>query len=116
MPPTKAYCGTDKVPKDKHKGSLEECIKNKQVRSFGTAKIDSKILDAAKNKKLKSQSKDKLMIEKAKKTGKLSSLIKKIPKQTSPAEKDKLKTQAKRLQSEIKKIDIEINKFRKISK
>ena len=47
---SKIYCGIRKVPKGKKRGTMDECIKSKQVRYYGETKIHKKLLKAPKRK------------------------------------------------------------------
>ena len=37
---TKAYCGIEKVPTGKHRGSMKECYKQNQIRYFGIKPVN----------------------------------------------------------------------------
>ena len=42
---TKPYCGINKVPKGKHRGTEIECIRNNQIRQYGIDKIDKSLME-----------------------------------------------------------------------
>ncbi len=48
---SKVYCGIGDVPKGKRRANMVECAELGQVRYFGLKKIDSRTIDAAKQKK-----------------------------------------------------------------
>ena len=54
---SKIYCGIGKVPKNYKKGTMKECVEQKQVRLYGLYKIDPILLNA----KSKPSSKEKKM-------------------------------------------------------
>jgi len=43
---SKVYCGTEKLPKGKKLGTMEECVKAGQVRRFGLFSVDPMLLAA----------------------------------------------------------------------
>ena len=57
------YCGIDDVPKGKRRGSMRECAEKKQVRYYGKYKVDNIALEAAKNKDVIPETREKLLLE-----------------------------------------------------
>jgi hypothetical protein len=48
---TDIYCGIGKVPKGQKLGTMKECAEKKQIRYYGLKKVDSRIINSAKNEK-----------------------------------------------------------------
>ena len=42
---TKPYCGINKVPKGKHRGTEIECMMQNQIRQYGIDKIDKSLME-----------------------------------------------------------------------
>ena len=98
---TKPYCGIEsKVPKGYHRATMQECIDNKQVRYYGLHKIDKRLLEAPKQKKVSNKDREKqiskLIIVKAK----VKKLKEKIEDTDDVDEKAVLKDQLKALKKE----------------
>ena len=49
----KPYCGSGNCPKNKKKGSPEQCLKQGQVRLYGIEKIDETLIENKKEMELK---------------------------------------------------------------
>jgi hypothetical protein len=45
------YCGIGPIPKNKIRGTIEECLNAKQVRYWGIEKIPKNVIDAQKKDK-----------------------------------------------------------------
>jgi len=98
---SKPYCGIEtKVPKGYHRATMQECIDNKQVRYYGLHKIDKKLLEAPKKKRISNKDREKqigkLIIVKAK----VKKLKEKIDDTDDVDEKAVLKDQLKALKKE----------------
>ena len=98
---SKPYCGvSEKVPKGFHRATMQECIDNKQVRYYGLHKIDKKLLEAPKQKRISDKDREKqigkLIIVKAK----VKKLKEKIDDTDDVDEKAVLKDQLKALKKE----------------
>lgn len=65
----KIYCGYWNVPKNKRRGTPEECAKLKQVRYYGKHRIDPNIMKKVKEGDPLKEEYTKLMLELAKITG-----------------------------------------------
>ena len=121
---SKPYCGIEsKVPKGYHRATMQECIDNKQVRYYGLHKIDKRLLEAPKQKKVSNKDREKqiskLIIVKAK----VKKLKEKIDDTDDADEKAVLKDQLKALKKEgveisdnIKSINKSLEKPKVISK
>ena len=100
---SKPYCGTGDPPKGYRRGTVEECIKMKQVRYYGLEKISAKELENKKKKKGVSRS--ELMKKHVKLAAQVKKFIEKIKKETDKDKKDKMKTKAKEAHTELLEID-----------
>jgi hypothetical protein len=68
------FCGAGKVPKNKRRGTMQECIEKNQFRYWGIKKIDSRVLAELDISKNIPETKGKLMIEYAKMNGRIKRL------------------------------------------
>ena len=59
---SKPYCGIKKVPKGKHRGTMNECLN--QVRYYGLNKVDKSLLDAIKTTESKAKYESKKQVNK----------------------------------------------------
>ncbi len=67
------YCGIKKIPKNRRRGTMNECLQKSQVRYYGIQKVDSKLVNKI--------SKPKSNVQKSKLRGeiiKLDVIIKKL--------------------------------------
>lgn len=55
------YCGVDKVPNGKKRGTMKECAELGQIRYYGQKKIDPRTLAAAKSKKSVPETRENLI-------------------------------------------------------
>jgi len=60
---TNIYCGIGKIPKAQRRGNMRECAEKGQIRYYGIKKIDTKTLEASKNKDAIPETREKLFLE-----------------------------------------------------
>ncbi len=101
---TEPYCGINNVPKDKHRGSMKECIEKGEVRYYGYKKIDKRLVENIKAKKFKKLHKTQLYAKKGELTGKIKKLKEKIQNEKDPTKKDNMKDEGKKLIKELKAV------------
>ena len=73
----KYYCGIYKIPENKRRGTMKECIMSSQVRYYGIKKVDKRLIDASKRLK-KKISKKNISIKIAKLKGQKNRMYKKL--------------------------------------
>nr|QBK89105.1 MAG: uncharacterized protein LCMiAC02_01980 [Mimivirus LCMiAC02] len=73
----KYYCGINKIPKKKRRGTMKECVMDSQVRYYGIKKVDKRLIDASKRLKKKMSKKD-ISIKIAKLKGQKKRMNKKL--------------------------------------
>ena len=105
----KPYCGIKKVPSGKHRGTVEECIRDSQIRFYGISPIDQKLLETVERKKRRKKNDLNKLFEKK---GTICGKIKKL-KNILKDEKDKkkieqMKKEGKELVEQLKEINKEI--------
>jgi len=108
------YCGVKKVPKNRRRGTMKECVEVGKVSYWGLNKIDSKIIGLLDNETKKKNSIAKLMPKITGIRGELKKLKLMLEnKKTSDKEKTKIKKRIEVLNEEKKKY---INQYKAIEK
>ena len=99
---SKPYCGARKVPKNRVRGTSEQCIKSGQARYYGIMSVENEINRILAEKRKLANEKAKIKRQEAKK--KVDDANKKI-KQANVAVKEanKAKQEAKTAEKEAKK-------------
>ncbi len=108
---SKVYCGVDKVPKGKKRGTMKDCAIAGQIRYYGLKKIDSRLVEHAKSAKRGSAKLNTLIEQKAAIKGKINFITKSFKAEKDPAKKKQLNEQYKKLVVELKKLNAEIIKL-----
>ena len=100
---SKPYCGARKVPKNRVRGTSEQCIKSGQARYYGIMSVENEINKILAEKRKLANEKAKIKRQEAKK--KVDDANKKI-KQANVAVKEanKAKQESKKAEQEAKKI------------
>lgn len=98
----KPYCGIKAVPKGKRQGNMKECVQANQIRRFGLAKVDSRLLQLVDRKldKEKQKLKKNIIIYRTK-----------IRKANTDLKYAKTKEQKDELTKKIKELEREYNDF-----
>lgn len=110
------YCGIEKVPKGKERGTIEFCAKKKQIRYYGLKKINKDQL-LKKNNKNDERVKESLKYNKLNDDAKV--LVKDYKNLKVKYEINPLKTTKKKIDDLLKKRDkllIKIKKQKKVVK
>lgn len=110
----KIFCGINKIPKGKKRGTVFECGKAKQIRYYGMVVIDKKVLGAL-DKKIVDKSKqlDKLFIKLVGLRGKIRGINRKIEGEKDKKVVRKLKNEIDKVNEEKAKVNAEIQKLKK---
>jgi len=108
------YCGIGKIPKRQRRGNMKECAEKGQVRYYGIKKIDTKTLEASKNKDSIPETREKLILEISRQKGTVNRFkgrYEKAPKSIDQQTKDEY---YKKWQDAEKKLKLLIPKFKKL--
>jgi tRNA nucleotidyltransferase/poly(A) polymerase len=108
---SKAYCGIGNVPKGQKRGSMKECATSGQVRYYGLKKIDSKLVEFAKQSKKGSAKRNTIIEAKATIKGKINAITKKFKAEKDLAKKKLLNEQYKKLVVELKKLNAQLDQL-----
>src|ERR1700744_1382439 len=100
------YCGVKKIPKDKKRGTMKECVEAGKVSYYGVKKIDSKLLETVGKKNANPKDPDSYKI-------KIMGLKGKVKNLTSKIKTEKDATKKKKFEQQLKKVEAEKNKFSK---
>jgi hypothetical protein len=102
---SKPYCGINKVPNEKHRGSVKECLETSQVRYYGSKKVDKRIVDGIKGVRFKKLNTTQLYAKRGTLSGKIKKLKEKLlDTKISAPEREKTKQEGKKLVIELKEI------------
>lgn len=118
------YCGIEKIPKNKKRGSMKECAENGQIRYYGLKKVDSRLIENALNeKKLKASGTSKLdkkiedlNIDAAGLSGKLKKILNQIKGEKNKDAKEKMEKEVEKIREKLKKIKQEVEAAEKQKK
>ena len=112
----KPYCGIKTVPKNKRRGTMDECYSRGEIRYFGLNKIDSKVIENKKKKDILASlelNQTMLTLKARKNLIQIKSLKRKIENTTSTDEIDKINTKIETLKEENKIIKQKLDKLKK---
>lgn len=102
------YCGINKVPKNKKRGTMKECLDSRQVRYFGLNKVDQRLLEQKRQKVVKKTAKQ-IKLESVKLRGRVSGLKKKLNnKELSVKEKKQINLELNKAENELKLVSMEL--------
>ena len=107
------YCSIGDVPKNKHRGTMKECVEKKQVRYYGIKKVDKILLATLNKEKKKKKSLDKLKEHEAKYVGRLQKIKREYDKEMKKKENEKNEKLGAELKSKYNKVAQKINDLRK---
>jgi hypothetical protein len=100
------YCGIGKVPKKSRMGSMKECAEKGQIRYYGIKKIDTRVLETAKQSS--SMPKRDAVIKKV-------ALYKgKVKKLRDNVEYEKDKKKLKTFKADLEKAEKELKEYNKL--
>ena len=112
----KPYCGIKTVPKNKRRGTMDECYSRGEIRYFGLNKIDSKVIENKKKKDILASlelNQTMLTLKARKNLIQIKSLKKKIENTISTDEIEKINTKIETLKEENKIIKQKLDKLKK---
>jgi hypothetical protein len=107
------YCGAKKVPKNKHLGSMKECVGLGKITYWGIHKIDSKTLTTIGLDAKKSKSASKVLIKSMGVKGKIRKIKKDMPYVKDAAKKKEMEKKLKELGAEF---NVMAEEYRRIKK
>jgi hypothetical protein len=118
------YCGIEKIPKNKKRGSMKDCAEIGQIRYYGLKKVDSRLIENALNeKKLKASGTTKLdkkieelNFDAAGLSGKLKKIQNQIKGEKNKDTKEKLEKEVEKIKDKLKKIKQEVDAAEKQKK
>jgi hypothetical protein len=118
------YCGSLKIPKGKRQGTMVECVNKGNISYWGLHKVDHKLIEAKKLKKIKTNNVLEIRLEMTKLNARIKKLLKDIEygkKRKEPIEKlKKMQEKAKITLIKLKELkakkDQLENKINKASK
>ena len=111
---TNIYCGIGKIQKGHRRGNMRECAEKGQIRYYGIKKIDTKTLEATKNKDSIPETREKLFLEISHQRGivnRYKGRYEKAPKSIDQQTKD---VYYLKWQTADKKLKIMMPKFQKL--
>lgn len=112
----KPYCGIKTVPKNKRRGTMDECYSRGEIRYFGLNKIDSKVIENKKKKDILASlelNQTMLTLKARKNLIQIKSLKRKIENTTSTDEIEKINIKIETLKEENKIIKQKLDKLKK---
>lgn len=113
------YCGIGKIPKSSRLGSMKECAEKKQIRYYGVKKVDSKLIEATKTKKkksdygLESPGRRKLLSAMGSLRGKIKNIKRRIESEKNKDKKKDLETELAELNDKLKVVLKNFSEFEK---
>ena len=112
----KPYCGVKTVPKNRRRGTMDECYTNGEIRYYGLNKIDSKVIENKKKKDILASlelNHTMLTLKARKNLIQIKSLRRKIENMVISDEIDKANTKIDALKEENKIIKEKLDKLKK---
>jgi hypothetical protein len=111
---SKIYCGIGEVPKKSKRGSMEECVKLKQVRYYGLKKVDPRLINYGIEIQKGKATRAELSKKKAGLSGKIKKYMKMIIKEkknNNEKKKKELIVVAKKMVEKLAVIEKKIKKI-----
>jgi len=103
-----SYCGIEKLPKDKKRGTMKECAEAGQIRYYGIKKIDEKLVEHVKKSKKKKttqeSAQDALKIQVVRIRGRLAAIKRELNGEKDKSKIKKLKDEQEKISTELKKL------------
>jgi hypothetical protein len=112
----KPYCGIKTVPKNKRRGTMDECYSRGEIRYFGLNKIDSKVIENKKKKDILASlelNQTMLTLKARKNLIQIKSLKRKLENMTTDIEINKANLKIEALKEENKIIKEKLDKIKK---
>ncbi len=112
----KPYCGVKTIPKNRRRGTMDECYTNGEIRYYGLNKIDSKVIENKKKKDILASlelNHTMLTLKARKNLIQIKSLRRKIENMIISDEIDKANAKIDALKEENKIIKEKLDKLKK---